>query len=105
MDRMNELARWMKFYDDQKIGGPPQAYSSWDGAGRMANDAGARAMWAENMMGQQDAPQFFSGQPMNQLAAYTQPREFTETMPVRKPMVDPMRNPTHNYLMKLLGGR
>lgn len=105
MDRMNELARWLKFYDDQKIGGPAQAHMGWNGAAEMANDAGGRAMWAQGMMGQQDAPEFFSGQPANHLAPYMQPREFTETMHVRKPMNDPMRPQTMNYLAALMGKR
>lgn len=108
---MNSLAQWLQMYDQITPRGNDggQAYaasmSPWGtlvGQNNQDERSGARLMFARDMMDREgnQAPDFFGG---NALSQYVQPRQFTETMPQRPSMADPVRAKSQNYILKLLG--
>ena len=110
MDTINALRAYMQFYRDN-LQGPRQSYNTWDGAARMANDDGAAALWARDMLDRAPAraerPDFFGSDepPANAMATYMAPARFDEPMPTRARPADRLRPQITNYIARVLGGR
>lgn len=114
----NALAKWLAVYDKNmpraNDGGRGYAggMSPWGtmvGRDDDANYGGGRLLWAMSQAqdeagpSRRERPNFFADDPSMATPAYAQPERFAGTMPQRKPMQDPMRARTQNYLLNFLG--
>jgi hypothetical protein len=100
---VNALRELMAFADENNMFG-----RGWSDSASSYDPKGRRAMWAAEMMGQQQRPDFFQGagfqgdMPQQQAPAYVRP-ERSSPMQVTRGAPDPMRAQTMNYLAKYLG--
>jgi hypothetical protein len=106
--RMNELAQWMKLYDEQGIGGNVRGARGPDGRNPFDVN-GMKADWAAQMMGGgggmggQPPPDFFGGrEQMPQQPAYVQPQRRDIGPPPQPGQRDPR---VMNYLAEMMGSR
>lgn len=95
---VNALRELMAFADENNMFG-----RGWSDSASSYDPKGRRAMWAAEMMGQQQRPDFFGGDmPQQQAPAYVRPERMGSVTPMRG-QADPMRAQTMNYLAKYLG--
>lgn len=102
---VNQLKQLMDLYRSSVK--DPNTYSSNTGFNPTRFDYGGQALdWAtKQLQSGGNAPNFFSDLPSNGLAAYVQPKTFTEQRPQQPAYDDPMRGQTMNYLATLMRGR
>lgn len=109
----NALAQWLAVYDKNmpRANDGGRAYaggmSPWGTLVGQDNGDGGRLLWAMSQAqgeggGQREHPNFFADDAPVSAPSYVRPERFAGAMPQRKPMQDPLRARTQNYLLNFL---